>query len=272
MLAQVLCYKIDNKLCWPLDGIQIQKLALEKDQEKDVFNLIVNYLESYAKENTCSEIIIKDDLREGKLSILGEVLFNARYQSKIVFEMMINFKDFREEHYFTSIRKSYKSLINWGKKNLEIKIISKENPSMDDFLSFKQFHLKIAGRQTRSDESWHIQYDMIQQGFGELILAYYKGNLVAGSLFMDQNDISLYFTGVYERSLFEFGLSHYLMYSGVCRSYERGNTKAFSLGIFETDIKDPKWYNIQYFKKGFCQELVPTLLWSKESNTEVRNV
>jgi hypothetical protein len=105
---------------------------------------------------------------------------------------------------------------------------------------------------------------MIEQGIGELILAYYQDKLVAGSLFMDQYDTSMYFTGVYERELFEYGLSHYVLYLGVCRSYARGTTQHFSLGNFETDIIDPKWYNIQFFKKGFCQTMVPTLLWHKK--------
>ena len=130
--------------------------------------------------------------------------------------------------------------------------------------NFKDFHLKISGRQTRSDESWLLQYDMIKQGFGELILADYQGKLAAGSLFLDQFDVSTYFTGVYERDLFDFGISHWLIYEGICSSFKRSNTSKFSLGYFDTNITDPKWYNIQFFKKGFCERLKPIVLWSKE--------
>ncbi len=263
-VINVLCYKINDQLCWPLDGVKADSFnAYSKSDAKEIANIIVNHVEAKANESSCAQIVIKDTLPEGKLSTLGEVLFNAKYHSKITYEMLIDFQGFSENAYYKTIRKSYKSLINWGKKNLNINIINKENLSLDEFLAFKQFHHKISGRQTRSDASWNIQYQMIEQGIGELILAYYQDNLVAGSLFMDQYDISMYFTGVYERDLFEFGLSHYLLYLGVCRSYERGMTKHFSLGNFETDIIDPKWYNIQFFKKGFCQTMVPTLLWHK---------
>lgn len=264
IIAYVLLYKISEKLCWPLDGIKIQTFPIKDDDEKTILNTIVDHIEKISKENLCPEIIIKDHTNGDRISQLGGILFKKRYKAKLDFEMLIDFKGFNEEEYFRNIRKSYKSLINWGKKNLKIKIIDKINPSREEFLNFKNFHHKISGRKTRSDASWDIQYEMVSQGIGELILAYYQGNLVAGSLFMDQNDISIYFTGVYERSLFNFGVSHYLLYYGICRSYKRGTTKSFSLGIFETDIQDPKWYNIQFFKKGFCQNLQPTIFWSQE--------
>lgn len=193
---------------------------------------------------------------------LGEVLFNEKYQSKMIFEMMVGFDNFSENNYFTNTRKSYKSLINWGEKNLDIRLINKDNLSKEQFFAYQTFHHKISKRKTRSDESWNIQYQMLKEGFGELILGYHQGALVAGALFLDQHGISVYATGVYERSLFEFGLSHYLLYYGICRSYTR-ETHSFSLGYFETDIEDSKLYNIQFFKKGFSQTLVPSILWRK---------
>jgi hypothetical protein len=177
--------------------------------------------------------------------------------------MFIDYENFSEDYYHQSIRRRYKSFINWGKKNLSFEVINSDNLSIDKFLNFKDFHQKISGRKTRSDETWMFQYQMIQNGIGELILGYYEGGLVAGSLFVDQDDMSIYSTGVYERELFDFGLSHSLLYQGICRSYGRGNTSNFSLGYFDTDIQDPKWYNIQFFKKGFSEKLAPTLMWSK---------
>ena len=107
---------------------------------------------------------------------------------------------------------------------------------------------------------------MIQEGFGEALLAYYQENLISASLFIDAYRTSLYFTGVYERGLFQYGISHYLLFEGICRSFKRGNTNLFSLGYFDTDIQDPKWYNIQFFKKGFVRNLKPVIFWSKEKH------
>ena len=38
--------------------------------------------------------------------------------------MLIEYENFNEIFYRKNLRKSYKSLINWGKNNLEIKIIN----------------------------------------------------------------------------------------------------------------------------------------------------
>ena len=258
----VLCYELDKKLCLPNDGVKIILLEDNSKETSQTYKKTLDHILLLAKQNLCTEIVIQDKLLNGELSSLGIILFNNKYHAKITFEMLIEYENFNEIFYRKNLRKSYKSLINWGKNNLEIKIINNNNQLLEEFLNFKNFHLKISGRQTRSDDSWMIQYKMIQHGFGELILAYYQEKLVAGSLFTDQDDVSIYFTGAYERDLFEFGISHYLLYQGICRSYARGNASKFSLGYFDTDIKDSKFYNIQFFKKGFCEKLVPTILWS----------
>ena len=74
------------------------------------------------------------------------------------------------DKYKTSIRKSFKSLVNWGMKNLEIKIMNSGSLNRENFLDFKKLHLQASGRQTRSDESWDRQYDAIQNNHAFAIL------------------------------------------------------------------------------------------------------
>lgn len=260
VVAAVICFKVENKLCRPSDGIKIYFFSTK--EQKKIATFILSYIEEQAKIYGCSEIIFKDVFVNDNLSLLGNLLFNQRYCSRLTFEMSIDYKGFDEELYHASIRKSYKSFINWGQKNLRTIIINKQSLSLENFIAFKEFHLKIAGKKTRSNKSWDLQYNMIEKGYGELLLSYYQENLVAGSLFTDDGEVSNYCTGVYERDLFDFGLSHYLMYQGICRSRMRGAAQ-FSFGYFDTDINDPKWYNIQFFKKGFCEKLTPVVLWQK---------
>lgn len=259
----VLCSVLDKKITHP-DGAVMIYLFTQEDRQKNIlYTSILEYIDEKARQYGCNEIIIKDRLPNGCLSVLGTKLFNQRYQSRLTFEMAIDYKNFSESGFQKNIRKSYKSLIHWGRKNLKITYVNKDSLCFENFCAFQDFHYKVAKRKTRSDESWKRQYEIIQQGFGELILAYYNGNLAAGSLYVDHGEVSIYFTGVYERDLFNFGISHFLLYDGICRSYGRGKTRLFSLGYFDTDIQDPKWRNIQFFKKGFCDELTPIVLWSK---------
>ena len=264
ILATVKCCIIDDKFSLPEGGIIIDLFQRSDKKSKKIYDQILNYVDDLSQKHNSATIVIRDFLEEGKLSPLGEKLFNNKFQSRLSFEMEIPYENFTINSFHSSVRKSYKSLINWGEKNLEIIDINQENQNFGDFKKFQDYHYKISGKKTRSDKSWDIQFEMIKEGYAELTLGFYKDNLAAGSIFADYGNTSTYFTGVYERNLFDFGISHFLLYRGICRSYERGNTSKFSLGYFDTDIKDPKWYNIQHFKKGFCKELKPTIFWSKE--------
>lgn len=261
-LGYVVCCALNKKLTLPEGCIVVHFFDDEKKNNKALCTDVLNHIVLLANQQECEEITIKDSLGNGCLTSLGEKLFNDKYKSRLTFEMEVFYKNFSVDSFDKNIRKSYRSLINWGKKNLDVIYLDKDKDCFKTFSAFQEFHLKIAGRKTRSDESWRVQYDILKQGLGELALAYYQGNLVAGSFFADYGDTTIYFTGVYERDLFDFGVSHFLLYDGIVRSYERGNTTRFSLGYFDTDIQDPKWYNIQFFKKGFCERLTPTILWS----------
>lgn len=264
-IGYVLCSSLENKLTLPDGGIIIVlKPNTPKHNHKKIYSQIVERLHFQANAYGCNTIVIKDNLPNGNQSILGEILFNQRFKSRLTFEMSIDFADFHQDKFHASLRKSYKSLISWGKRELKTIHINQDNLDYDYFQQFKAFHHKISGRQTRSDLSWKLQYKMIEEGVGELVLAKYSDQIIAGSLFADYADTSIYFTGVYERDLFEFGVSHFLVYEGISSAYRRNFTSMFSLGYFDTDIEDPKWYNIQFFKKGFCDSLIPIVFWSKE--------
>jgi len=263
VLALVLCCKLHNKIIYPGEGIKINVFPDQKFSAAKIFKVIVDDIEQKSLQYSCSEIVIKDELIEGELSELSSQLFNSRYHAKITFDMKIDIKKFNENYFFKNVRKSYKSLINWGRKNLQIEVINKENCLKDKFLAFKLLHYQVSKRQTRSDESWDIQYEMLSKGYGELILAFYENKLVGGALLLDHQDTCIYFTGAYVRELFNFGLSHFIIYTGIVRSFWRNAAKVFYLGRFDTDIKDEKLYNIEFFKKGFCKNLTPILLWGK---------
>lgn len=101
---------------------------------------ILEHLFQLAENYSCTGIVIKDVLSVGALSVLGELLFNKRFESKLTFEMNIDFSNFTEESFHVSLRKSSKIQVNWGKKLLKqfllIKIILR-------FLDLKNFKNSI---------------------------------------------------------------------------------------------------------------------------------
>lgn len=273
-LVVVLCSVLDKEFTLPDGACQINFVRhLPEKVEKKVIKSILSYISEIADKSNCENTIIKDVFNESSsLSVLGQELFNQKFHANLTFEMEVDTEGFSSKSFNTKIRDRFKSRINWGKKNIRLVAINKDELCKETFLEIKSFHKKISGRQTRSDETWEAQYKMIEAGFGEALLGYLEKRLVSASIFVDVYKTSTYFTGVYERELFEHGISHYPMFEGICRSIERGNTNSFSLGYFDTDIKDPKWYNIQFFKKGFARVLKPVIIWKNRKSVATRLV
>ncbi len=226
---------------------------------------IINSLEARARALNCTTLKIQDLCGSAHLSPLSTRLCRQGYQSNVLFNMQVNATDFTPKAYFSKIRKSYKSLINWGRSNLSVKIISSENPDKKHFNEFREFHAKISGQYTRSQATWDTHFQLIQHNHCEVLFGYLDNRLVAANLCFDQYipQMRLYGVGVYERSLFKYGLSHYLLYTSICRALENPKIQSFSLGLLNTNITDPKLKNIQTFKKGFCETLVPYLIWTR---------
>jgi hypothetical protein len=159
-----------------------------------------------------------------------------------------------------ALRKRFHQFVNWGRKNLTIDYVNKEAPSLEKFDAYREFHARIAGRVTRPKESWDLQFAEVSRGRGELILGQLEGSLVAGSLFIDGTEVTLYMNGVYDRSL-DKPLSHYMMWHGIERAHGRG-LKRFQLGdIHLPDAADDKRHSIGYFKRGFATHFESSVVW-----------
>ena len=160
------------------------------------------------------------------------------------------------------VRKSFKSLINWGQRNLAMTYYNTKNPDPALFEAYRHFHVQVAGRVTRSEKSWHSMRDWMLNGGGELALAYLEsGELVAGTMTVDGSEISFYASGVYDRSRFDRPLSHFTVYNSILRSKMRG-LKSFDLGHLPAKgIAGEKEYNIGFFKRGFTTDVKAYTVW-----------
>jgi hypothetical protein len=144
------------------------------------------------------------------------------------------------------LRPSYKSLLNWGRKNIEWRASTDIDP-------LQWFHAKIAGRSTRSQLTWDLLEAEVQQGRGDILYGHIGPELVSGSLYIDGGWVCIYWSGVYERSLFPKPLAHYGLWLGMNRAAERGN-RWFELG--ELPEGEGKEANIGRFKAGFATHII----------------
>lgn len=161
-----------------------------------------------------------------------------------------------------NLRKSFRSLLNWGERNLRTAYVNAASPDRKLFDDYRAFHLRVSGRATRTTASWDAMFDWIAAGGGELALAYLEdGALVAGTMNVDGSEISYYASGVYDRERFDLPLAHWPLYSAVVRARGRG-MRLYDLGELPiAGTASEKGFNIGYFKRGFATSVEAYLAW-----------
>tara|TARA_A100000171_G_C2139965_1_gene154258 strand:+ start:2897 stop:3853 length:957 start_codon:yes stop_codon:yes gene_type:complete len=256
-----LIYRINDKLTLDESGARI---FVRENSHQDSMKTALKHIDSIFCAEHINFIHISNYLQNGNLSKIDNMLLAQGYSSRLIFDMSVSSREYDLDLYHSSIRKSYKSLINWGRKNISISYVNEKNLDKQAFDSFRSFHRKVSNKVTRSLESWDIQYDMISRGYGELSLGYKDGDLVTGILALRHLNMIFYAVGVHERELFKYGLSHYILYDAVSRNLSNTNNPSFLLGYYDTTVKDKKTSSINFFKKGFCPNLKPLIVWYKE--------
>jgi Acetyltransferase (GNAT) domain len=160
-----------------------------------------------------------------------------------------------------ALRKSFRSLVNWGRREYTISLVNKNNPDAELFDRFREFHAVVAGRVTRPQASWDVMYSWVSRGLGELVVGSIDERLVAASLFIDGTSVCIYMTGAYDRTLFDKPIAHYPLWLGIERAQARG-MKVLELGdVHLPGTVSDKEYKIGYFKRGFATHLEANLTW-----------
>lgn len=162
----------------------------------------------------------------------------------------------------STFRKSYKTLITSGAKLWKVQAATAADPELWD--EFRLLHLAVAGRATRSADSWGFQHDAIASGDAFFVcLRNEAGRMVGGGLFHTTVHEGLYAIGAYDRSLFDKPLGHVVQYRAIEEMKRRG-VKWYKLGIryypSETPAPSDKEMAISSFKQGFASHLFPRYL------------
>lgn len=159
----------------------------------------------------------------------------------------------------STFRKSYKALITSGGKLWEVELATTSDPGLWD--EFRLLHRAVAGRVTRSEESWRFQHDAIASGDAFFVyLRDSEGRMVGGGLFHTTAHEGLYAIGAYDRSLFDKPLGHVVQYRAIEEMKRRG-VRWYKLGVRhypgETPVPSDKEIAISNFKQGFSSHLFP---------------
>lgn len=154
---------------------------------------------------------------------------------------------------WTDVRKSYKHLINRADKNYLYETVSSHNYNFEKCENYRKLHLKAAGKQTRSLESFYLMYKMIENNQAFIILVRDKvEHTVAAHFFYHLGAHCLYASSAVDPELpSDSGIGHLALWQGIVTACNMG-IRFFDMGQLRiaSDFTE-KEMGIAVFKKGF---------------------
>lgn len=169
------------------------------------------------------------------------------------------------------LRKSYRSLINEGQRLWKVSLHTTVTDS--EFDEYRLKHLEVAGRVTRSRESWEFQKEAVNNGDAFLILLRDSSDkLVGGGLFSVSRDEGRYDVGVYDRSLFDKPLGHVIQWESISYMKQIG-IRRYKIGqrFYPGESPRPtdKELSISYYKEGFATDMFTRMIVTNNLQQEV---
>lgn len=161
-----------------------------------------------------------------------------------------------------TVRKSFRPLINVGLRTWSHFVINHDNPNEAVWEEFRQLHHNVAGRITRSDQTWSAQFSMINAGQAFLVGLRDPANqrLIGGGFFQYTRDEGLYAVSAYDRSLFNKPLGHAVQQIAI-ETMKALGLRWYRIGerCYPRDQPKPtdKEVNISAFKQGFASHVFP---------------
>ena len=166
-------------------------------------------------------------------------------------------------------RKSYRPLVTAGLRAWSVHLVDAQNATDETWETFRQLHCRVAGRETRPRETWHLQWRMIVDGEALLIwLADADGRMVGGGFFQLTDSEALYSVAAYDRDLFDKPLGHVVQARAI-EEFKRRGLAWLKLGElkFAGDRDEPsaKELSIGAFKQGFASHLFAKLVYEQKT-------
>ena len=212
----------------------------------------------------------------GDVSYFGKYLLDNNAVCSVLFPRIIDLT-LAEKIIHSQLTKSCRNNVNWGLKNLNIKIFNHQNINDETFNKLRRLHIKEAGKETRSKSTWDYHYEMIKNNEAFLINGHYDDKVVSSALFIHNNQYCLYGVSASRRDLFEKPLSHAIIWKAILNAKLIG-CKYFDFSVLsyrnsDSIVVSNKEKNINLFKKSFGGKTKSQikLIWTKPDNMEVLN-
>lgn len=128
-----------------------------------------------------------------------------------------------------NLRKSYRSYINWGRRNLAIEVISGSEFSAENSQLMRTLHRDKIARGNSGISNWNAFEELIRRGNAFLVQGSFSGELVASTLFVNTDKTCHYVLGDIQPQSPDRPFLHALVWEGILHSKRKGCSQ-FSLG------------------------------------------
>lgn len=236
--------------------------ALTPKAQRKCLNAAFEYIGRIAEEHGIGKAVISGGAAEENLSFMDQACLDRAGRPGLRIRAEADLHG-SEDDLKRGLRDSYKSLINWGRRNIRLDYANAENPDTEFLAALSDFHARTAGRVVHGEETWNAMFSTIANGHGEISLGYLEsGELVAGTLIIDEGPTALYCLAVYDRERFEKPMGHWPLFDAMLRAKNRGMHR-FDFGeVHPHGTVSDKEYNIGFFKKGFTSRLIAETIWT----------
>lgn len=169
---------------------------------------------------------------------------------------------------WSNLRKSYKSLINGILKNSDYKIVFMDKSNADYSINeqYRHLHIKTSGRETRSKETFDLQFELVKAGNAFVTALAFKEKFISFNYFLHQQKSAIYMSAADDPDYTSSGLPyfHATLWASLGYLKEKGfeylqmSSPASSTAVEGfLDYSEDKQLDIAFFKKGMGAERVP---------------
>lgn len=162
--------------------------------------------------------------------------------------------DLSLEKIWSSIRSSYRPLVNRVSSHMDLKIFSGPLDAELGIKVLRDLHLQASGRVTRRESTWFRQLEAIRQGDAFVAVASRDGNPFGAALIWHSQTEAVYAVGAYDRNIMAQGvpIGHLLQWRVIQHLHNMPGINRYRLGTIHGDLqRSGKLIGIDKFKMGF---------------------
>jgi len=230
----------------------------DKEKKLKLLRVLRDELERIAKSEDCDFIRISPILKKTKeneeiFSILGFKNAPIFIHPEITWELNI---EKSEEDILAGMRKTTRYLIKKAQKEKLLTI--REENSLEGVSLFNKIYLETKERQHFVPFSLeYLQKEFLafkDEGQISILLGNYKGEVIAGGIFIFWQNLAFYHHGASSRKYSKIPTSYLLLWEAIKKAKQKG-CKVFNFwGIAPTDSPKHPWAGLTLFKIGFGGE------------------